>query len=412
MNDLSQSHLRSALQVSPERLVTLTQEDLDDLMLELLTAQAQLCGSPRSELRINGRGNASDGGSDCWTSAPLMHDEWLGDSSTCWQLKAGVGGQPKKLVGEVSKPIPRRTLKEGGRFVVVTSGSSNGIKGERDRLEKLILEAQSLGLPTGKIEVIGSERLALWCGQHPAIALRFSGINSAVSPLSDWLNFPVHQVEWQASSATRELLATFQADLSFESGPIQHLHVHGQPGVGKTRFALELCRNAPWAPFVVYFRQAVHCGLEHFVHAMSREKSVRVVVVADEVQQNQLEPLTDAVSASEGRIRLISIGLSKSPEPARIRAFQLQPLDRHAISLIVRGWHQSMPNDHIDFIAKFADGYIKLAKLAANAVMQDRSLTLGRLLTLEEIEPPRLSWRLQQMRRWSHDEREDESIFA
>ncbi len=28
------------------------------------------------------------------------------------------------------------------------------------------------------------------------------------------------------------------------------------------------------------------------------------------------------------------------------------------------------------------------------------------------IEPPRLSWRLQQMRRWSHDEREDESIFA
>ncbi len=28
------------------------------------------------------------------------------------------------------------------------------------------------------------------------------------------------------------------------------------------------------------------------------------------------------------------------------------------------------------------------------------------------FEPPRLSWRLQQMRRWSHDEREDESIFA
>jgi hypothetical protein len=30
----------------------------------------------------------------------------------------------------------------------------------------------------------------------------------------------------------------------------------------------------------------------------------------------------------------------------------------------------------------------------------------------ERFEPPRLSWRLQQMRRWSHDEREDESIFA
>ncbi len=31
---------------------------------------------------------------------------------------------------------------------------------------------------------------------------------------------------------------------------------------------------------------------------------------------------------------------------------------------------------------------------------------------IRTIEPPRLSWRLQQMRRWSHDEREDESIFA
>ncbi len=34
------------------------------------------------------------------------------------------------------------------------------------------------------------------------------------------------------------------------------------------------------------------------------------------------------------------------------------------------------------------------------------------IMNTDGSEPPRLSWRLQQMRRWSHDEREDESIFA
>lgn len=162
------SVFRDALQVSPERIATMGDADLSDLMADLLRAQAHRCRSPLSEVRVNTEDKAKDDGCDGWTAKPANNDDWLGDANTCWQFKAGSAGTPSRLRGEVVKPIPRRTLKAGGRFVVVATGSTNGIKGEEDRLEILRDEASAAGIPTERIEVIGSERLANWCNRSRA----------------------------------------------------------------------------------------------------------------------------------------------------------------------------------------------------------------------------------------------------
>lgn len=237
------SVFRDALQVSPERVAAMSDVELNVLMTELLEAQAYTCRSRVDKVRANTEVKAADDGCDGWTAKPEIDDGWLGDGATCWQFKAGVAGQPSKLEEEVGKRIPRETLAAGGWLVVVASGSTNGVKGEDDRRTVLVDAATREGLPTDRIKVIGSEGLTTWCNKHPAVAARWAGRPDGLWLLDSWQELDVHQVRWHASDDVNAALAQLRVDLDFDRGKIEHLHIQGQPGVGKTRFALELCVN-------------------------------------------------------------------------------------------------------------------------------------------------------------------------
>jgi hypothetical protein len=379
------SEYRDALQVSPERIAAMSDNDLNILMGQLLRAQAYRCGSPPNEIRVNTEDKASDEGSDGWSTKPKREDEWLGSTDTCWQFKAGSAGTPARLVGEVTKHIPKDTLTRGGRFVVVASGSKSGKKGEKKRLEKLTTDAAAAAIPTGNIEVIGSERLTTWCNQHPAIAACWAGRPDGLWSLGDWSNSDEHQVPWQASDTVQSELNARRSDLDFSTGRIHHLHIQGPPGVGKTRFALELCRGATWRDAVIYLPQAADFRLEQLIDGAAADTGVQFIVVADEVQYDQLQPLRDSVSRCGGRVRLMTIGHSGTPDPIRIPALFVKPLDPPVMHQVIAGWYPAMPREHIDFVVRFADGYVRLAKLAASAVIQAPKIDIRGLLNRDEI---------------------------
>src|SRR5712692_6793162 len=385
MTPVRSSEFRSALQVSPERIAALDDSDLNLLMGELLLAQAYRCQAAINEVQVNTEGIAKDDGCDGWSPKPAIADPWLGSVQTCWQFKAGSSGQPANLVGEVLKRIPRETLIAGGRFVVIASGSTNGKKGEEDRLKTLQDEAGKGGLPKDSIEVIGSERLTTWCNQHPAVAARWAGRPEGLWSLEDWLRSPEHQVPWQTTAGLQQRIADVRRDLDFTSDVVHHLHVQGPPGVGKTRFTLELCREAPWKSAVIYVRDASDLRLTELIDGATADLGVRLVVVADEVQPEDLRPLRDSLDRGDGRVRLISIGHAKTPDPARIPAVSVVPLDGQVMAAVIKGWHPAMPLEHVDFVVQFAEGYVRLARLAADAVMKDPSLNVHRLLDLDHI---------------------------
>ena len=137
MSQRRNSFYRSALQLSPERAAAMNDADLNELMGELLRAQAYRCDSPRDEILVNTEGRAKDGGCDGWSGKPATSDDWLGSAATCWQFKAGSAGTPARLAGKVTKRIPSETLSTGGRFVVVASASTNGTRGETARSSAL-----------------------------------------------------------------------------------------------------------------------------------------------------------------------------------------------------------------------------------------------------------------------------------
>ena len=164
-----------------------------------------------------------------------------------------------------------------------------------------------------------------------------------------------------------------------------HLHVRGLPGVGKSRFALELCREAPWRDMVVYVRQADDIRLPELIDTAAESPDVRLMVVADEAQPERLELLRGSVARAEGRVRLISIGGSPTPDPGRIPETVIEPLDKAGMRSVISGMHPSMPPEHVSFVTDFADGYVKLGRLAADAVAGEPSATLPGLLARHEI---------------------------
>lgn len=375
----------SGLQISAERVAALRDNELSDFFKELLRAHAYKAGVPADAAYVNAEDKAKDDGCDAWSGPANKPDDWLGPEETCWQLKAGVAGEPNRLKGEAGKRIPSETLAEGGRLVVIAAGSTNGKKGQDDRLAVLVAEAKELDLPVAKISVIGSERLAEWCNEHPALAWKFAGNTTAVVTLSRWETSEQHRVQWRPTDAATDSLEAARRDLDLEHGQVRHLHVEGPPGVGKTRFVLELCKGAQWAADVVYVRQAAEVDVGNIIQAVAGAARARLVVVADEVQQHQLVPLREAVGYAEGRVRLVTIGHSRTPDPDSIPSIRITPLDDVQMEQLVRAWHEGMPREHVEFVVRFADGYVRLAQLAARAVAKNPGGSVKDLLDQEHI---------------------------
>ena len=176
-----------------------------------------------------------------------------------------------------------------------------------------------------------------------------------------------------------------QADLDFATGSVHHLHIQGPPGVGKTRFALELCRGATWRGTVIYIRQAADLRLLELIDGAATDTGVQLIVVADEVQPEQLRPLRDSVGPGSGRVRLITVGHSPSSDPTRIPALLVKPLDPEVMPKVIKGWHPAMPPEHVAFVVRFADGYVRLARLAADAVARSPAMEVRGLLSRDEI---------------------------
>jgi hypothetical protein len=104
------------------------------------------------------------------------------------------------------------------------------------------------------------------------------------------------------------------------------------------------------------------------------------VLVVDEVQRNHLESWRSSLDIAQGRIRLITIGQCDSPDASRIPTYRLKALEAEQMTEIVKGWHPSFPPEHVAFVVRFADGYVKLARLAGAAVAQNPSTNVHGLV--------------------------------
>ncbi len=284
---------------------------------------------------------------------------------TCWQFKSGKAGQPSKLRGEVRKSIPRRVLKAGGAYIVVASYAS-GKKAIDDRLAVLRREARRSRLPTDRIYVYTCEQLADWCASHAALASRYLGLPAETLLIENWENNQQFTLAFHQTGSVTKQLDEIRAGLGFAMGKLQHLHIAGPPGVGKTRFALEIGRSPDLRGHVLYF-QAYRPELLGYI-AQLREIRSHALIVVDETPSEAVPLLNQQLLLAEGRLRLITIGKASNFSSPAIQEKALLPLELEPMRQIVQEMAPKLPLEHREFVVRFADGYVKLARMVCDAL--------------------------------------------
>jgi hypothetical protein len=363
---------QSVFQVSPEQIRHLQDYQLRDLMQALLWAEAVRCNANRSQICVNQELKAGDEGCDGESPAHSEPADWMPAQKTCWQLKAGSAGEPAKLKGEILKKIPRATLADGGAYVVVASQAA-GTKQVNDRLAVLREEAASQGLPTDKIRVYDCERLANWINQFPAVAARLAGLPEGLFLLDDWEHQEQFTGKYHASAEVAKWIEDMQRGLDFGSGGIRHVHIVGQPGVGKTRLALEVGLAPHLGRVLVYF-DSFRPGIVDVLARVRATPGTWLLAVVDEASPDAIRQLHEQARVADGRLRLITVGSARPGDSADISILGMKPLSRNEMTLVVSDYAPQLPHEHADFAVRFADGYVKLARLVCDSLSREPDL--------------------------------------
>lgn len=248
------------LEVPPTDVARVSSAGLLELVHALARAEAATVGIPLAEVLFGGEERAAEGGRDGRTPAHAAPSEWLPPGETCWQLKAGKAGEPAKIAAELTgrgKTAAKETLRTGGHYAVVASGSVNGETGRLARLEALRKAARARRLPTSRIHVYTAEQISEWVRRFPAVAARFLG-RPTVLTVERWRAYggQEHQYPFHPSAIQRRQLTNLLELLNVQRDGPRHMHVYGHAGVGKTRVLLEACDAAPWSDLVVCIPEA------------------------------------------------------------------------------------------------------------------------------------------------------------
>lgn len=357
---------------TPDEFRRLDAGALKEWMRKLFREEAALCGMPPTDWFVTDEVNAPDKGCDGKTESHQGRSDWFPTEKTCWQFRTGEKSQPARL-HDVFGPIPCDVLRQGGAYVLVASGASGHTAAE-DRRNKLVELATELNLPIDKIRVDTCERLAEWCRCFDSLS-KLPGAALTVAAWRDGDN--QFRNSFRATDEWHRRIEKIRQALSV-SGDIVHVHLAGRPGVGKTRLALEIVQSDVLLSGV-YFPQFSETAL-NLVGDARKASGRRLLAIVDEVSDDEANQLWEHARRSERRIRLITIGTTIVPKAEGREVIEVPPLGDPEMRQLLSESYGSLPREHVDFVVRFAEGYVKLARLTADAVAQNPEVGTFELL--------------------------------
>ena len=350
---------------------------LESLMIELLREESQQCATEKPP-DTGGEMSHSDGGCDCWTYPARQTSEWLGQHEICWQFKAQKNFSPSFLKKEIGKKYPQQALTNGGYYFFVAS--KKGGRQQKDRIRDCLTSA----CPQHKerIVVFGSEDIVEFCLKHMGITKKFLEISNLklIEGIDEWSAKKEHSISWEDD----ELRAKTKVRIKklFKQNGFKHFHVYGNSGVGKTRLALEVCKEAELKNRVLYSWDFYYTNSD-ILKSINDFKS-NIVLVVDGL--NEKNHLTSLIKMCEERknIKLLTVGTAELENSEHSELSKIKTLKENNIKNIVKKIYPYF-NDDVSFnVARLSGGYVRLAILVALCIDKARRDGKG-LVTVREL---------------------------
>lgn len=379
--------LKSVWSIDTGVLTRLSASGAIEAFRALLLARTASRGLRITAVNISSKPDTADGGVDASVSAfehaAAQQDELLG-CGTRFQIKTGAFApwQQNRIKSELfgKKSIRfenlgtsvQNALKSGYRFVLVCFGV--------DPNEKQLIEANShlrtfftqCGYSDAKVEIWGQSHLIGLYHEYPSLCLRLRGYDrEPFRTHSSWSQDEDMQPELHHGPEIYQLLCELKQQIL--SGEVSHLRLLGEPGVGKTRLALEITRDEQLAPLTIYVREGRALLQSTFINELIQRDDHRFLVfVVDECNNKDISDLWNRLKSNSGRIRIISI--DHGPDDSvddRSRTVQLGPLGKNEIASILTS--HGIDRREASRWSEFCEGCPRVAHVLGDNLRHDRS---------------------------------------
>jgi hypothetical protein len=338
----------------------------------LLRAEIALYGGAPDDL-LGNFALGPDGGRDTSTrrNVPISSpgDALIPEGETVWQCKAEQQSPDvREFAEELSKPRPTSCLNAGGHYIFTAQKPAH----DEDDVEALLKGvALSNGFDDARVRFLAQHRLAEFARRHPSLALLefFPVRPEGLEPFATWER-DHQEIPFEPQAHGVEFRALQSA---IRPGRF-HIAVTGPTGVGKSRLVLEAVRAARLESFIAYAPEPgdqVNRFVEHL-----RVHNVSCVLIVDECDESNAAVLREKLLVTHAG--LITIGADRdgtaNRPPSGDALIRLRPLPRPVIAKVLES-NRGLDPEAIAWVAERTGGYIKLAKLVADELAKDSTVT-------------------------------------
>lgn len=374
---------RSPFEVSGKHIEALGAEDLKELAKRLIYGEAFAHSISADGIHVADNITAPDDGEDArieWDGAPSK-TKFFRSNLSQFQLKAGkmdtkrAGAEVIRKDGTIKAAVVE-VLSKGGTYTMLCASSYTykEIQIRRKAISDALTKA-GMSLKKGQIAFFDSSMIAGWVNTLPAVAVWVleRTERSSIGGFRSW--------EYWAGSADH-LLPYFEdnrltpiKDLLLESArTVRSIRrMVGASGVGKSRLVLEAFRpveGEEWSQdrldkALVYVDEqnagtnAVKLALQNMA-----DSGVRSIVVVDRCPMQTHRELSSLVRRTDSQLSLITID-DEIPGVLDSDTTLLKKSEKSVTDGILMSLAENLPRDDFSRIAKFAEGFPKIATLLA-----------------------------------------------
>ena len=399
-------------EVTHEQISRLDENQLVELLRRLVLSEMASNGIPLRSGAVPAQINIPDGGEDGivhWQGAPNETDFLpsrmnifqakksdpgpTGLKKETWKKNSGKDGQPAELNDALKK-----ALENCGSYIVVTSDPVGGNKRNLriNYIKDGIKEAGHDPLVLTAIEIYDSNRLASWTNNHPSVALWLNSMMRDVHlhgfrTFEDWSKEPViTDVVLQTTDEKRFHLCSddpgFEQYQAFERLPEsisnffeksgRAIRVIGPSGFGKTRLVNAIFAEGDATTHEsLNRRQIVYCEYEdvkdrviNIAREIAKSGSLCTLVI-DDCPDDIHRRLCDIARSNGSNLYIITLNVDTRTQGIRGNlVIELISASDELIELIVKSVSKDISDVDIAFVNELAQGFPRMAVLAAQAV--------------------------------------------
>jgi hypothetical protein len=339
--------------VKTEHLGRLNPNEAVSFVANLLWAEARRIGLPVTSINISSRTNVADGGVDAGIDAQVQQDSALATpGKTVLQVKAGdfKPWQPAvihdELFGQgtpVSKdklgaPI-RECMDASGRYLLVCTGSDLNDDQRHQATAHLRQAFMECGYMAPQVDVLSQNQIIAVLQALPSLSLALNGNDGGrFETLRRWSDRDQMRMVFKPGKPQTSFIDALSTQIRGHAAAV-HVHVRGEPGVGKTRLVLEALRQEDLAPLVIYVDAPSKIRDSDLLNKILKDDNpFAVILVVDECDPDTRSMIWDRLKHLGPRIKLVSIWSEFSETVGNITHMNAPPLEDDLIAAILQDY--------------------------------------------------------------------------